>query len=201
GRSWRARARRCRESGASCARCRSFRSIRGSDCGGIRSRRSKGQDSRYGRCKRASPIRTTAERCRWTGSSSGLPSFDMSATISTTAPRRLFINMRGVSHAVANFAFFALFPGFFVYHALLAMGLMPAYFGGLIGNLSMLIAAFCIFLSFWFLRSEFWGGLNASRLFVLAWGFYAVWGAVGAFVVVGESYGFWSVREVIAMLV
>ena len=109
--------------------------------------------------------------------------------------------MRGVSHAVANFTFFALFPGFFVYHALLAMGLMPAYFGGLIGNVSMLIAAYCVFLSFWLLRSEFWGGLNASRLFVFAWGFYALWGAVGALVVVGESYGYWSVREVIAMLV
>jgi hypothetical protein len=126
----------------------------------------------------------------------------MSATTPATAtPRRLFVDMRAVSHAVATGAFLALFPGYFVYHFLLAMGLMPAILGGLIGNVSLLIAAYCIFLSFWFLRSEFWGGLNAARLFLFAWCYYAVWGATGALAVLGESYGFWSTREVVAMLV
>jgi hypothetical protein len=117
------------------------------------------------------------------------------------APRRLYIDIRSVSSAVATAGFIALFPGYAVYHFLLATGLMPPIFGGLIGNASILLAAYGIFLSFWLLRVENWGGLNGSRLFVLAWCYYAVWGAMGALTVLGESYGFFAVREVIAMLV
>jgi hypothetical protein len=125
----------------------------------------------------------------------------MHATMTAPAARKLFLDIRSVCHGVATVSFLALFPGYLVYHYLLATEMIPPVFGGLIGNAAILIAAYCIFLSFYLLRSGAWGGLDVSRLFVLAWCYYAVWGAMGALTVAGETYGFFAIREVLAMLV
>jgi hypothetical protein len=124
-----------------------------------------------------------------------------SATIPARSPRKLYIDIRAVCHAVATGGFIAVFPGYFIYHFLLATELIPAVLGGLIGNLSILIASYCIFLSFYLLRDSVWGGLNLSRLFLCAWGFYFIWAVTGAFTVLGESHAPTAIREVTAMLV
>ena len=134
-------------------------------------------------------------------SSSEPPNLALRATMPTSAPRKLYIDIRAVCHAVATGGFIALFPGYFVYHFLLSVGVMPAFIGGLMGNVAILIAAFAIFLSFYLLRDGVWGGLNPSKLFLFAWCFYGTWGAMGALTVLGESHAAWAVREVVAMLV
>jgi hypothetical protein len=112
-----------------------------------------------------------------------------------------FVDLRALSHGVATAGFLTLFPLYLIYHYLLVTEVMPPVLGGLSGNVGMLLSTYCIFFGFWLLRDSVWGGLNGSRLFLLVWFYCAAWSVVGAFTVLGETWGFYAVREAVAMLV
>jgi hypothetical protein len=113
----------------------------------------------------------------------------------------MLIDLRACAHALATLGFLVLFPAFFIYHYLLSTGTIVPIFGGMFGNVAILIVMCCAALSFWLVRARAWGGLDSARLFFLAWLYFLIWSAVGALTVIGEGHAAYAIRESIAMLV
>lgn len=113
----------------------------------------------------------------------------------------MYVDLRVVSQKSALFGFLLLFPGFAVYHYLVAAATMPLFLGGLFGNVALAIALLCIVLSFWLLQGRLWGGLAQARFFLTAWSYFIAWTFIGYIAAAGEPHAGAALYEALSSLI
>lgn len=107
----------------------------------------------------------------------------------------LLLDIRKLSHLVAESGFLLLFPGFVFYHYAIASGWMPPIAGGLFGPVVLAISIYCLVVSFWLLRRDVLGSTALVQFFVIAWVYFLTWTAAGSLTVMNEPYGMAALGE------
>ena len=108
------------------------------------------------------------------------------------------IDLRALAHRAATAGFFLLFPGFLLYHYVVAQG-MPAVLGGLFGTVSAMLTLVALPLLPWTYSRQLGAALRPGTLVAVVIAFFGAWALVN-YLFIGEPYAAPALRETAAAI-
>jgi hypothetical protein len=97
-------------------------------------------------------------------SRAGIPRAHCASSVMNT--NMLTVNLKKLSVGCSNFAFLLLFPGFFYYHSMLGLGMIPPFLGGYFGVVAVVLFPL-VFASFIYLNKTKFIGIDIAFIAIV----------------------------------